>query len=161
MKIKNKTVFMVKSLVVLSIICSLTLCCTITEKPEFIGITNIQVTDTNIKTFTLSADALFKNPNDVGGSLETEGLDVSINGSEVAKLKAKSFDVPKKAEFTIPLTVAISTDSIISNKSLGGILGSLFSKQLEVQYKGQIDYVVFGYSSSYKVDQKQTVKIKF
>lgn len=160
MNIKNKMVLKLKRLLVFSIICSLFFSCTVSEKPEFVGVSNIKVVDSNIKTITLSADARFINSNDVGGTLETEDLNVFINGIEVAKFKTESFDVPKKNEFTIPLTVAVSTDSIFNNKSLGGLLGSLISQQLEVQYKGEIDYKILGYSSSYKVDKKQTVKIK-
>lgn len=160
MKIKNKTVLRFKNSVLFLIICSLFFSCALTKKPEFIRVTNIKVVDSNFKTLTLSADALFKNPNDVGGTLETEDLNVFINGTEVAKFNAKSFKVPKRAEFTIPLTVAVSTDSIINNKSLGGLLNSFLSQKLEIEYRGEIDYKILGYSSSYKVNQKQTVKIK-
>jgi len=58
------------------------------------------------------------------------------------------------------LTVAIATDSIIDRKSLGGLIGSLISQNLKVQYKGDIKYKVLGYSSTYGVDETQNIKIK-
>ncbi|WP_087490709.1 LEA type 2 family protein [Winogradskyella sp.] len=160
MKIHNKYLLSVKKLMLIFLFFSLLFNCTVTEKPEFIGVENIKVVDSNIKTITLSADANFINPNDVGGTLKTDDLKVYINDTEVAKFETKSFDVPSKKNFTIPLTVAVATDSIINNKSLGGLLGSLISQRLKVQYKGEIDYKVFGYSSSYSVDKTQNIKVK-
>lgn len=134
--------------------------CTVNEQPEFIGLENIKVVDSNIKNITISADAHFINPNDVEGTLKTDDLKVYINATEVAKFVSEEFKVPSKKDFKIPLTVAIATDSIVDKKSIGGLLGSLISQKLEVQYKGEIKYKVFGYSSTYKIDETQNVKVK-
>lgn len=134
--------------------------CSINEQPEFIGLENIKVLDSNIKNITISADAHFINPNNLGGRLKTDNLKVYINDSEVAKFVSKEFEVPKKKDFKIPLTVSIATDSIIDKKSIGGLLGSLISQKLEVQYKGEIKYKVLGYSSTYDVNETQNIKIK-
>ncbi|WP_299122346.1 LEA type 2 family protein [uncultured Winogradskyella sp.] len=134
--------------------------CSVNEKPEFIRLENIKVVNSNIQSITLSADALFINPNDVGGTLKTDDLKVFINDTEVAKVVSDEFNVPSKKNFTIPLIVAVATDSIIDKKSLGGLLGSLISQRLKVQYKGDIKYKVLGYSSTYTVDETQELKIK-
>ena len=68
--------------------------------------------------------------------------------------------MPSNKRFTIPLTVAVATDSIIDKKSIGVLLGSLISQRLKVQYKGEIDYKVLGYSSSYDIDKTQDIKVK-
>ncbi|WP_111683006.1 LEA type 2 family protein [Winogradskyella tangerina] len=149
-----------KRLLIVLVFFSLVFNCTVTEEPEFLGLDNIKVVDTNIKNITISADALFNNPNDVGGTLKTDDLKVYINDSKVASFASETFDVPTKKNFKIPLTVAIATDSIIDKKSLGGLLGSLISQNLKVQYKGDIKYNVFGYSSTYEVDKTQNIKIK-
>ena len=114
-----------------------------------------------MQAITLSADALFINPNDVGGVLKTDDLKVYINDTEVATIVSDKFDVPSKENFRIPLIVAVATDSIMDKKSLGGLLSSLISQRLKVQYKGDIKYKVLGYSSSYAVDETQELKIKF
>ena len=108
----------------------------------------------------IGVDAVFKNPNDVGGTLKTDGLRVLINDTEVATIVSEAFDVPSKNNFTIPLIVSVSTDSLVDRNSLGSLLGSLISQKLKVRYKGEIDYKVFGYSSSYKVDEEQNIKVK-
>ena len=113
-----------------------------------------------MQSITLSANALFINPNDVGGVLKTDNLKVYINNSEVASVVTDQFDVPSKEKFKIPLIVAVATDSLIDKKSLSGLLGSLISQRLKVQYKGTLVYKVLGYSSTYAVDETQQLKIK-
>lgn len=147
----------------IAIICLLFLSvqsCSVTEAPEYRGIESIKVIDANLKTVTISADAIFFNPNDVGGHLNTDEVFVYINDAKVAKISTERFRVPSKENFNVPLKVKVSTDSIIDKKSLGGLLGSLISQKIDIQYKGEIKYNVLGYSSSYEVDETKTVKIK-
>lgn len=151
---------MFKRFLFISIFFTLLFNCTVTEQPEFIGLENIKMVNSNIQSITLKADALFINPNDVGGSLKTDDLKVYINETEVATVVSDEFDVPSKKNFTIPLIVSVATDSIIDKKSLGGLLGSLISQKLKVQYKGDIKYKVLGYSSTYSVDETQELKVK-
>lgn len=135
--------------------------CKISKKPTFVGVEKIKIINATKKNITLSANALFKNPNSIGGTLKTDGLKVLINNNEVANFVTETFKVPKKKEFTIPLTVSVSTDSILGQNKLGGLLGSLLSQNLNVQYKGKIDYKILGVSSSYDVDKTEKVKLKF
>jgi hypothetical protein len=135
--------------------------CSITKKPEFVRLDNIKVVNSNSKNITLRADALFLNKNDVSGTLKTDNLKVYINDKEVAKIVSDEFDVPRKKNFTIPLTVAVATDSLINKNSIGGLLNSLISQRLTVHYKGDIKYKLMGFSSTYLVDEIQNVKIKF
>ena len=57
--------------------------CSINEQPDFIGLENIKVLDSNIKNITISADAHFTNPNDLGGRLKTDNLKVYINNNTI------------------------------------------------------------------------------
>lgn len=134
--------------------------CKVNEKPEFVLVENIQVLESTTDHITLSADALFMNPNDIGGELKTDAIVVLINDNEMAHVSAESFKVPAKKEFTIPLRANISRDSLFSNKSIGGLIGSLFSQKIKVQYKGDIKYKVLGFSHTYSVDKTENIKIK-
>lgn len=151
---------MLKRLLMFSLTFTLLFNCSVAEKPEFIKLDNIKVIDSNSKRITLSADAFFLNKNDVGGTLKTDDLKVFINDAEVATIISDEFDVPKKENFTIPLTVTVETKRLIDKKSLGGLLGSLISQSLKVQYKGEIKYKIMGYSSTYTVDEIQDIKVK-
>ena len=134
--------------------------CSVKEKPEFIGVTNIKIKDANNLVVEITADAMFNNPNDIGGKLSTESIKVLVNDVEMATLVTDEFKVPAKENFTIPLEVKIPTDSIINNKSIGGLLGSLLSQKLKVQYKGDIKYKALGFTYTYEVDKTENVKIK-
>jgi hypothetical protein len=149
-----------KRLIILSTICITFLSCSVNEKPEFLRIENIKVLESTSKYITFTADALFINPNDIGGELKSDGIKVYVNDNEMATVTTESFKVPAKKDFTIPLKANIPTDSIFSNKNLGGLLSSLFSKKLKVQYKGSIKYNVLGFSYTYDIDKTEQVKIK-
>ncbi len=149
-----------KQLIILSTMLILFFNCSVKEKPEFINVDNIKVLESTSKNITLTADAHFLNPNDIGGKLKTDEIKIFVNNNEMASVSTKSFDVPAKKEFTIPLKTNIPTDSIFSNKNLSGLIGSLFSKKVKVQYKGDIVYNFFGFSYRYEVDQTETIKIK-
>lgn len=142
------------------ILCVLIVSCSVNEKPEFLGVDNIKIKDADQFTVEISADAMFKNPNDIGGKLSTESIKVFVNDVELAVLSSEEFKVPAKENFSIPLEVRIPTDSIVSNKSIGGLLGSLLTQKLKVQYKGDIKYRVIGFSHTYTIDKTETIKIK-
>jgi len=150
-----------KKLIILSTICVAFIGCSINEKPQFIGVENIKVLESTSKYVAFTADALFINPNDIGGELQTDEIKVFVNNNEMASVSAESFKVPAKKEFTIPLKTKVPTDSIFSNKSIGGLIGSLFSKKVKVQYIGDITYKALGFSYTYNIDKTEDVKIKF
>ncbi|WP_052172585.1 LEA type 2 family protein [Psychroserpens jangbogonensis] len=150
-----------KKLIILSTLVITFISCSVKEKPEFLRVENIKVLESTSKTITPTADALFMNPNDIGGELRTDGIKVIVNGNEMASVSTESFKVPAKKEFSIPLRADVPTDSLFSDKSLSGLLGSIFSKKLKVQYKGDIKYKVLGFSHTYAVDETEDVKIKF
>ena len=134
--------------------------CSVKEKPEFLSVENIKVIESTSKYVTITADALFMNPNDIGGNLKTDEIKVFINDNQLTSVSTENFKVPAKKEFSIPLKANIPTDSIFSNKNLGGLIGSLFSKKIKVQYKGDITYKVFGFSYTYNIDKTERIKIK-
>lgn len=151
---------MFRRFAILLTITTLLLSCSVNEKPEFIGVENIKVLESTSNYVTLTADALFINPNDISGELKTDAIKVYVNDNEMASVSTESFKVPAKKEFTIPLKANIATDSIFSGKNIGDLIGSLLSKKMKVQYKGDIKYKVLGFTHTYEVDKTETIKIK-
>ncbi|TBN04387.1 hypothetical protein EYD45_07150 [Hyunsoonleella flava] len=150
---------MKRALLLLTIWCTF-FNCKVNEKPLFVNVENIKVEESTSKYIILSADALFVNPNDIGGELKTDEIKIYVNDNEVAYVSTESFKVPAKEEFSIPLKATVPVDSLISGKSIGGLIGSLFSKKMKVQYKGDIIYKTLGFSYTYDVDETEEVKIK-
>jgi len=149
-----------KKLIILSTILLTVLSCKVTEKPEFLRVENIEVLESNSEFIKLSANAFFNNPNDVGGSLKSEGIRVVVNDVEMATISSESFKVPAKKEFSIPLEANIPAKKILNINNLSGILNSLINKKMTIQYVGDIKYKVLGFSHTYKIDKTEEVKIK-
>ena len=149
-----------KKVIILSTIILTIFSCKVKEKPEFLRLENIKVLESTAEYVTLTADAFFINPNDIGGELKSDGIKVFINDNEMATVSSESFKVPAKKEFSIPLKANIPADSIFSGKNIGGLIGSLFSQKIKVQYKGNIKYKALGFTYTYEIDKTEDVKIK-
>lgn len=152
---------MKQKLIILSTILLTALSCKVNEKPVFVKVENIEVMETTSKFINFTADAIFLNPNDVGGNLKANNIKVYVNDIEMTTISSESFDVPAKNEFSIPLRANLPIDSIVSDKSLSGLLGSLLTKKIKVQYKGEITYKALGFSYTYEIDKTDNVKLKF
>jgi hypothetical protein len=141
----------------------LTTSCAIKKKPEFIKIDGIELLEANSRTLTLKAEALFNNPNVVGGRLNTEGVNVFVNDMLMGVVSAEEFKVPAKNSFKVPLQIKINTKDLLSkdpNGFLSGLLNSVLNKNLKVTYKGVIQFKALGFSYKYPIDKTETVKIK-
>ena len=153
---------MIKKFTILLLIV-LTTSCAIKQKPEFIKIDGIQLVDANSKTLTLKADALFNNPNDVGGRLNTEGVTVYVNDILIGVVSAEEFKVPAKKDFRVPLQIEVNTKDLLNkdpNGFLGGLLNSVLNRTLKVKYEGVIQFKAFNFSYKYPINKTETINIK-
>ncbi len=135
--------------------------CSVNKQPTFIKVDKVKVASFSGDTIRLKAEAFFTNPNDVGGKISTDEIKVIVNGAEVAQVSSEEFKVPARKNFTIPLVVVIPARKVFENNKngiLGGLLNSFLKKSIQVQFKGDIKYKVFGYSNVYPVDQIQEIK---
>lgn len=137
-----------------------TLSCSVKKAPEFIGVESIKLLEADGNTITLSANALFKNLNAIGGKIETDSIIVTIDNVRMARVQAESFDVPARKEFTIPLKVNIPTKDLLNENNLTSVFNSLLRQKMKVNFKGDLKYKVLGFSRTYAVDQTEDVKIK-
>ncbi|WAC02042.1 hypothetical protein N7U66_19940 [Lacinutrix neustonica] len=116
--------------------------------------------ESNSEFIIMRGDAFFNNPNHVGGQLETEGLKIRINDIDMGTVSSQTFKVPSHKEFSIPLTVNIPSKKLLNLNTLSSILNSVLNKGMQVQYKGDIKYTLFGFSHQYQIDDIQDIKIK-
>ena len=138
--------------------------CSVRKKPVFLKIDDVKILSYRTDTIRLQANAYFKNENDVGGKISTDEIKVIVNGAEVAQVSSEEFKVPANKEFSIPLKVVIPAKKVFENNEggiLGGLLNSVLNNSLKVQFKGDIKYKVWGYSSIYPIDKTEEIKIKF
>ncbi|MDC1259145.1 hypothetical protein N8091_00230 [Flavobacteriaceae bacterium] len=153
---------MIKNFTILLLL-GLTTSCAMKQKPEFIKVDNIKLIEANSKQITLSANAVFNNPNSVGGRLNTEGVNVFVNDVAFGFISAEEFKVPAKDNFTVPLQIEIKTKELLGkdpNGFLSGLLNSVLNRNLKVTYKGVIQFKALGFTYSYPIDKTETVNIK-
>jgi len=153
---------MIKKFTILLIIL-LTTSCAIKKKPEFIKIDGIELVEANSRTLTLKAEALFNNPNVVGGRLNTEGVNVFVNDLLMGVVSAEEFKVPAKNSFKVPLQIKINTKDLLSkdpNGLLGGLLNSVLNRSLTVKYEGVIEFKAMGFTYRYPISKTEILKIK-
>ena len=137
--------------------------CSISKKPVFLKVDDVQVVSVQSDTVRLKANAYFKNPNDVGGKIATDQIKVIVNGAELAQVSSEEFKVPSRKDFTIPLSVVIPAKQVFENNRngiLGGLINTLLNKTIKVQFKGYLKYKVLGFSKVYPVDKTQEIKLK-
>jgi hypothetical protein len=137
--------------------------CGIKQKPTFIKVDNIKFITASSTKVTLSANALFNNPNLIGGRLNTDGVQVYVNDISFGRIKTEKFKVPAAADFTIPLKIQINTKDLFDkdpNGFLNGLLNSVLDRTLKVRYEGTIQFKALGINHSYLINKTETIKIK-
>lgn len=149
-----------KQLIILSTILFAFFSCSIKKKPEFLSVKNIKVLESNSKHITFTANALFKNPNLIGGKLITDEIKIFVNDKEMGTISTENFKVPAKKEFSIPLKANILTKKLLNSSTLSNLIGSIFKNKTKVQYIGDIKYKILFFSNIYHVDETETLKIK-
>lgn len=137
--------------------------CSVKEKPVFVKVDNVKIVSVASDTIRLKAEAFFKNPNDVGGKISTDKIKVIINGDEVAQVSSDEFKVPPRKDFIIPLKVVIPAKEVFENSQggiLGGLINSVLNKSIKVQFKGELNYKILGFSNVYPIDKTEEIRIK-
>ncbi|MCK8523987.1 hypothetical protein M0D21_20590 [Aquimarina sp. D1M17] len=116
-----------------------------------------------MREITLNADAIFDNPNHLGGKLSVEDIHVFVDNIDVGTISAQEFNVPAKSEFSIPLQGTFSLSKIYEenkNSLLGSVLKVIQTDSLQIQYKGVIRYHLGNFSYPYQIDKQQKVSLK-
>ncbi len=146
------------------LLCTLTIIgCSVREKPVFVKVEKLELLEMRSDTLVVKADVYFLNPNDIGGTLKSDGIDVYVNDIQMGAVVSEAFAVPAKDEFQIPLTAKIPTRAVFEkNKDgiLGGVLNTLLTQKIAVRYKGSITYSALGFSYDYPIDIAQDIRIK-
>ncbi|MFD2561781.1 hypothetical protein [Aquimarina rubra] len=153
-----------KKLFLLSTIFAVITSCSLSKKPEFKYVANIDVKNVSMRNVTIQADAVFNNPNNLNGTLSVEDIHVFVDNIDVGTISSQEFDVPSKREFTIPLKGTFSLSKIYEenkNNLLGSVLKMVQTDSLLIHYKGNIRYRFGSFSYPYKIDKEQKISLKY
>ncbi len=147
-------------IILLVLIFSLSSC--VSKKIEYQKVENIKILALNSESITISADAVFKNPNVLGGKVIPENIIVYLDNNEITTVKSTEFKVPAVKNFAVPLEVTIPFNKLPGNENggiLGAVLGSL-NKTYNVTFKGNIKYRVAGINSNYTINHTESLNLE-
>lgn len=137
--------------------------CSISSKPAFKYIDNIEITNISLGNVTLNANAVFNNPNSLKGKLSINDIHLFVDNRNVGVISAKEFIVPARTEFAIPLQGTFSISKIYNenkNSIFGSILRVIQTDSITVQYKGHIKYYLGDFSYPYVINKEQKIRLK-
>ncbi len=128
--------------------------CSIKESPEFQKIENIHVSELNLQGVKVKADLLFKNPNIVGVTVKSSDIKVFHGSIFLGEAVTPTFEVNRKSDFKVPLTVQFSPKKIIKQEgTLSSFLTITAQKQIDITFTGVITLDVMGIEYNYDLDQ--------
>lgn len=116
--------------------------CSAPKTPEFKKVKNARVTNANGKIYTISADAVYHNPNSIGGTLTGMEMDISVDDIEITHLsQTKSAVVQPETDFIVPITFDVDIQKVIGENTgfLKGMLDKLLKDEVEINYKGHLN----------------------
>ena len=137
--------------------------CSLSKKPHFKYVDTIKVKNVNLQHITLSANAVFDNPNRLQGKLSIEDMHLFVDNIDIGTVSSNEFNVPTKDEFTIPLQGTFSLSKIYGenkNSLLNSVLKVIQTDSIHIQYKGIIRYHLGSFSYPYAINKEQKISIK-
>lgn len=138
--------------------------CTGPQEPIFTGMENLKVDMISTGRITITGDAVYHNPNAIGGTLTATAINVTVNEVEAATIEQNvEIPVPAQSEFRVPLTFNTTPREIFNRDAgglLGGVVNALVDKKVNVHYEGQITVKLAGISYTAPIEYEEEVKIK-
>ena len=117
----------------------------------------VEVEGNNI---VVNAEALFFNPNNLGGKIKEVKIDVEYNGNLIALIEQEGNNtkVPKEDEFTVPFEMTLPF-SKIRKELLGTLLTIAGGNKILLHYSGYIKIKVYGVVKSIPIEYTRTLKV--
>lgn len=151
--------------IVLFTLVSLTLTIGCTEGPEtpaFTNLKNVKVVSANLNKMVLSGDAVFNNPNSIGGKLTKTNIHIKVNDVDITDIQQNiSVEVPKNSDFNIPVQFSFNPKKLASENQgfLKSALKSFLNKDLTVEYDGYVTVEVLGVAFDVPVEYTEKVSV--
>jgi len=107
----------------------------------------------------LRAEAVFFNPNNMGGRLKNIDVEIFVNGKKAGKVdKDYTIKIPRNGEFSVPLEVKLNMKEL---GTLDTILGMLGGKKFDIKYVGNLHLSYHGFPVKVPIDYKSQIKVSF
>lgn len=137
--------------------------CTKPSAPSFKKLQNVKITQARKDSITLTAQALYYNPNIIGGKVLGADINVFINDVPVGKLnQTEQIAIPKESEFEVPIAITFNPKQVFKNNRgfLQQALKSFFKNELAVKYDGTATMEILNVPFKVPVNYTDTVRLK-
>jgi hypothetical protein len=122
---------------------------------EFKEYKNLKFDNLNFKSADMKVDLVYFNPNNFGLELARTDLDIFLDDNLLGhSTQNLQVNIPRKANFTIPLLVNVDIKNLIKN----GVVGftSYMDKDVKIKFLGNIKLGKAGIYKNFKVDYTTT-----
>jgi len=153
-----KTLF--PALVMFALLWSIT-ACDAPKQPEFKELINLKFNSLKKGVVTLTADAVFNNPNPFGIQLTSTDLNLLLDGKKAANVQ-QSIDikVPASQGFKVPINININPKDLSANLLLDGALTMFNNKKIPMRLNGTVTVKVLELEFKIPVNYEQPVSLK-
>lgn len=138
--------------------------CTAPQEPVFIGMDNLKVDMISTGRITVTGDAVYHNPNAIGGTLTATSIEVAVNEVGAATIDQNmEIPVPAQSEFRVPLLFNTTPREIFQRDAggvLGGVVNALVDRKVAIRYKGWVVVNLGGVSLTVPIEHEETAFIK-
>lgn len=132
--------------------------CGFDEPVVFRGVNSVRVVGIKDGKLNLEVEALFYNPNNLGGKLKRVDLAVRMDDEVLANVVQKeNFRINRESEFLVPFTAQVSMDQL-KQGFLGNIMAILGRRKLNLHFVGDIKVSSYGISRKVPVDFESEVQ---
>jgi LEA14-like dessication related protein len=136
--------------------------CSGPQIPDFKRVDNIRIHGIKGNVYTIKADAVYHNPNSIGGDLTGMDMVIYVDGKEVSQLEqTKQAVIQPESDFTVPIVFDVDMEKLLDKKEgfLKGVLNKLLKDKLEVHYKGNLHVKFLKVEFKVPVDYTEEVSL--
>ena len=132
--------------------------------PSFEKLEDVKVLKASKNNVILKANALYHNPNSIGGTLTQTQMKILVNDVEVSEINQRhEITVPKQGDFRVPVTIQFNPQKL-SKENKGffrNTIKSFLQKKLKLTYTGKVVIRILNIDFDVPVDYSEKVSLDF
>jgi LEA14-like dessication related protein len=139
---------------------ALTTGCSGPKAPSFEKLKHLKISESSNGIITLTADALYHNPNSVGGMLTHSDIKLYIDAVEISHItQDHAIAVPSAQDFDVPVSMVVNLQKILEENEgfLKNTIKRFLTKKMEVQYVGTVTIQIMNIEFDIPVDYTENV----
>lgn len=128
--------------------------------PTYKRVENFQFKKIDNNGFSLSANAIFYNPNNLKFKIDNIAMNVHLNEKKLGAInEGSSVQIQKKSEFTIPLNIVLRPEMSVLD-GMKEIFNLFTNKEATIRLDGNVLVKAFGIKVPIPINEQQKVNLK-